>query len=39
VIWEPNFDYSLVEVKGNMRGVAPLSSLSTLFPEYWYFTS
>ncbi|HMK99683.1 MAG TPA: ABC transporter substrate-binding protein [Acidimicrobiales bacterium] len=39
VIWQPNFDYSLVEVKGNMRGVAPLSSLSTLFPEYWYFTS
>jgi len=37
VIWQPNFDYSLVEVKGTLRGVAPLSSLATLFPEYWYY--
>ena len=37
VIWEPNADYELLEVNKNLQGFAPQSSISNLFPEYWYY--
>jgi peptide/nickel transport system substrate-binding protein len=38
-IWEPNGDYSLVEVKDGLAGVLPQNSFSILFPEYWHYTN
>jgi len=37
VIWEPNADYELSEIKNNIRGVAPQNPFANLFPEYWYY--
>ena len=37
VIWEPNADYYLNEVKNTIRGVAPQNPFANLFPEYWYY--
>ena len=37
VIWEPNADYELSEVKNTLRGVAPQNPFANLFPEYWYY--
>jgi peptide/nickel transport system substrate-binding protein len=37
VIWEPNADYELSEVKNTIRGVAPQNPFANLFPEYWYY--
>jgi peptide/nickel transport system substrate-binding protein len=36
-IWQPNADYEILEVNKSLQGFAPQSSVSTLFPEYWYF--
>lgn len=38
VMWEANPDYSLVEVKNNLKGTTPLDPLLNLNPENWYFT-
>jgi peptide/nickel transport system substrate-binding protein len=37
VIWEPNADYELSEVRNTLRGVAPQNPFANLFPEYWYY--
>jgi peptide/nickel transport system substrate-binding protein len=37
VIWQPNSDYELSEIKNNIRGVAPQNPFANLFPEYWYY--
>jgi peptide/nickel transport system substrate-binding protein len=37
MIWEPNADYELSEVKSTLRGVAPQNPFANLFPEYWYY--
>ncbi len=37
VIWQPNDSVAVYEVSNDLGGVAPLNSLGTLTPEYWYF--
>ena len=37
VLWQPNADYAIAEVRSTLRGVAPLSSVATLFPESYYY--
>jgi peptide/nickel transport system substrate-binding protein len=37
VIWQPNADYELSEVRSTLRGVAPQNPFLWLFPEYWYY--
>jgi peptide/nickel transport system substrate-binding protein len=38
-IWEPNADYTLVEVAKNLKGATPQNVFSNIFPEYWHFSS
>ncbi|HEY3686416.1 MAG TPA: ABC transporter substrate-binding protein [Streptosporangiaceae bacterium] len=37
VIWQPNGDYALTEVKDNLRGVIPQNVFLNINPENWYF--
>jgi peptide/nickel transport system substrate-binding protein len=37
VLWEPNADYQLTEIKKDLRGVAPQNPFSTIFPENYYY--
>lgn len=37
VLWQPNADYQLTEIKNDLRGVAPQNVFSTIFPENYYF--
>lgn len=37
VLWQPNADYQLTEIKNDLRGVAPQNVFSNLYPEDWYF--
>jgi peptide/nickel transport system substrate-binding protein len=37
VIWQPNSDYQLTEVAGNLKGVTPQSPTLSITPENWYF--
>jgi len=37
VIWQPNADYQLTEVAGNLKGVLPQSPTLSINPENWYF--
>jgi len=39
VLWQPNADYQLTEVAGNLRGVTPQSPTLSITPENWYFVS
>ena len=38
VIWFPNQDFELTEVKTNLKGVFPQDPLLAITPENWYFT-
>ena len=35
--WQPNADYQLSEFASKLRGAAPQSAYSTIFPEYYYW--
>ena len=37
VIWQPNGSVAAYEISKNLGGVAPVNSLGTLTPEYWYW--
>jgi peptide/nickel transport system substrate-binding protein len=37
VIWQPNSDFELSEVRNTIRGIAPQNPFGNLFPEYWYY--
>jgi peptide/nickel transport system substrate-binding protein len=37
VLWQPNADYQLTEVAGNLRGVTPQSPTLSITPEDWYY--
>jgi len=37
VIWQPEGDFQLTEVAGNLRGVTPQSPTLSITPENWYF--
>jgi peptide/nickel transport system substrate-binding protein len=37
VLWQPNADYQLTEVTGNLKGVTPQSPTLDITPESWYF--
>ncbi len=37
VVWQPNDSVRPFEVSRNLGGVAPINSLETLTPEYWYW--
>ena len=37
MIWQPEADYQLTEVTGNLKGVTPLSPTLSITPENWYF--
>jgi peptide/nickel transport system substrate-binding protein len=37
VLWQPNADYQLTEIAGNLRGVTPQSPTLSITPENWYF--
>jgi peptide/nickel transport system substrate-binding protein len=37
VEWQPNADYQLTEVAGNLKGVTPQSPTLDLTPENWYY--
>ena len=39
VLWQPNADYQLTEIKNNLRGAAPQNPFSTIFPENYFFVS
>jgi peptide/nickel transport system substrate-binding protein len=36
-IWQPEADYQLTEIAGNLKGVTPQSSTLSINPENWYF--
>ena len=38
-IWQPNSDYEQLEVIKTLQDVAPQSSVSNIFPEYWNYKS
>lgn len=38
VIYQPEQDYQLSEIKSNLQGAAPQSPYQYLLPENWYFT-
>jgi peptide/nickel transport system substrate-binding protein len=37
VLWQPDADYQLTEVTGNLRGVTPQSPTLSINPEDWYY--
>jgi peptide/nickel transport system substrate-binding protein len=37
MVWQPNADYELSEVRSTIRGIAPQNPFANLFPEYWYY--
>jgi peptide/nickel transport system substrate-binding protein len=37
MIWQPEADYQLTEITGNLKGVAPESPTLSINPENWYF--
>jgi peptide/nickel transport system substrate-binding protein len=37
VLWQPNADYLLIEIAGNLKGATPLSPTLSINPENWYF--
>jgi peptide/nickel transport system substrate-binding protein len=37
MIWQPQADYQLTEIAGNLRGVTPQSPTLSINPENWYF--
>jgi peptide/nickel transport system substrate-binding protein len=37
VMWQPDTDYQLTEIAGNLRGVTPQSPTLLFNPENWYF--
>ena len=37
MIWQPQADYQLTEIAGNLRGVIPQSPTLSINPENWYF--
>ncbi len=37
VLWQPNADYQLTEIAGNLKGVTPQSPTLSITPENWYF--
>ena len=37
VLWQPNADYQLTEIAGNLKGVTPQSPTLSINPENWYF--
>jgi peptide/nickel transport system substrate-binding protein len=37
VEWEPNADYQLTEIAGNLKGVTPQSPTLDITPEDWYY--
>ena len=37
VLWQPEADYQLTEIAGNLKGVTPLSPTLGINPENWYF--
>jgi peptide/nickel transport system substrate-binding protein len=37
VLWEPNADYSLTEIRSDLRGVAPQNPFAVIYPEEWYY--
>lgn len=39
MLWIPNADYLLLEVKSNLRGVLPANPLLAIFPQDWYFAN
>ncbi|MGC8480689.1 MAG: ABC transporter substrate-binding protein, partial [Acidimicrobiales bacterium] len=38
VLYQPEQDYQLSEIKSNLKGAAPQSPYQYLLPENWYFT-
>ena len=36
MMWQPNADYQLTEVSGNLRGATPQSPTLSINPENWY---
>ncbi|HZZ49994.1 MAG TPA: ABC transporter substrate-binding protein [Pseudonocardia sp.] len=36
-IWQPNFDYAVVALANNLKGVLPLNPFLTINPEDWYY--
>jgi peptide/nickel transport system substrate-binding protein len=38
VIYQPNIDPSLTEISKNLVGAVPQNPLSSINPEFWYFT-
>jgi peptide/nickel transport system substrate-binding protein len=37
MIWQPQADYQLNEIAGNLKGVTPVSPTLSITPENWYF--
>ena len=37
MLWQPNADYQLTEISGQLRGVLPQSPTLSINPENWYF--
>jgi peptide/nickel transport system substrate-binding protein len=37
VMWQPEADYQVTEISGDLRGVTPQSPTLNLTPEDWYF--
>jgi peptide/nickel transport system substrate-binding protein len=37
VLWQPNADYQLTEIVGDLKGVTPQSPTLSINPENWYF--
>jgi peptide/nickel transport system substrate-binding protein len=37
MIWQPEADYQLTEIAGNLKGVTPQSPTLSVNPENWYF--
>ena len=37
MIWQPEADYQLTEIAGNLKGVTPQSPTLSINPENWYF--
>ncbi|NNM98148.1 MAG: ABC transporter substrate-binding protein [Candidatus Dormibacteraeota bacterium] len=38
MLWIPNADYQLLEVKSNLHGVLPANPLLSIYPQNWYYT-
>jgi peptide/nickel transport system substrate-binding protein len=38
MLWIPNGDFELLEVKNDLKGVLPANPLLSIYPQDWYYT-